>query len=181
MKKYSCFARFISKQLLQLVLLGIVLFGLAACFYVEEPSEPVYKTEYSPVYMSRQDLNNSVKLEPARPLKNTGKIFMKGTYVFVGERYEGVHIIDNRNPREPKNVGFIAISANVDVATKGNVLYADNAVDLVAIDISNLPVIKVLKRLEESFPEANQVRPPDGGKFEYDVRKGYIINWIKNE
>jgi hypothetical protein len=181
MKKYLYFAHFISKQLLQLLLFGIILFGLAACFYIEEPSEPVYKTEYSPVYISRQELNNSVKFENARPLKNTGKIFMKGSYVFVGERYEGVHIIDNRNPRDPKNVGFIAISGNVDVATKGNVLYADNAVDLVAIDISNLPTIQVLKRIEESFPEANQVRPPDGGEFEYDASKGYIINWIKNE
>jgi hypothetical protein len=131
--------------------------------------------------MSRQELNNSVKFETARPLKNTGKIFMKGSYVFVGEHYEGVHVIDNRNPRDPKNVGFIAISGNVDVATKGNVLYADNAVDLVAIDISNLPVIQVLKRVEESFPEANQVRPPDGGEFQYDANKGYIINWIKND
>ncbi len=181
MKKLSSFTHFISKQILQLGLFGIILFGLVACFYVEEPSQPVYKTEYSPVYMSRQDLNNSVKFEPARVLKNTGKIFMKGNYVFVGERYEGVHVIDNRNPREPKNVGFIAISGNVDVATKGNILYADNAVDLVAIDISNLPIIKVLKRLEESFPEANQVRPPDGGEFQYDASKGYIINWIKNE
>jgi hypothetical protein len=181
MKNYLFLTHFISKKILQIVLLGVVFFGLAACFYVEEPSQPVYKTEYSPVYMSRQELNNSVKFEAARSLKNTGKIFMKGSYVFVGERYEGVHVIDNRNPRDPKNVGFIAISGNVDVATKGNVLYADNAVDLVAIDISNLPSIKVLKRLEESFPEANQVRPPDGGKFEYDASKGYIINWIKND
>lgn len=181
MKNRLFFSRFISKPLLQIVLFGTLLFGLAACFYVEEPSEPIYKTKYSPVYISRQELNNSVKFENPRPLKNTGKIFMKGSYVFVGERYEGVHIIDNRNPRDPKNVGFIAIAGNVDVATKGNVLYADNAVDLVAIDISNLPAIQVLKRVEESFPEANQVRPPDGGQFEYDASKGYIVNWIKND
>lgn len=181
MKNYLLLMHFISKKLFQIILLGIVFFGLGACFYIEEPSQPVYKTEYTPVYMTRQELNNSVKFENARSLKKTGKIFMKGSYVFIGERYEGVHVIDNRNPREPKNVGFIAISGNVDVATKGNVLYADNAVDLVAIDISNLPVIKVLKRVEESFPEANQVRPPDGGEFEYDANKGYIINWIKNE
>lgn len=181
MKKKILPTTFISKKILQILLFGLLLFGLAACFYVEEPSQPVYKTKYSPVYMSRQELNNSVNFEPARPLKNTGKIFMKGSYVFVGERYEGVHIIDNQNPRNPKNVGFIAISGNVDVATKGNVLYADNAVDLVAIDISNLPVIKVLKRIEESFPEANQVQPPDGGSFEYEASKGYIINWIKND
>lgn len=171
----------ISKKISQIIVLGITILGLTACSYIEEPSEPVYKTEYNPVYMSRQELNNSVKFETARPLKNTGKIFMKGSYVFVGERYEGVHVIDNRNPRDPKNVGFIAISGNVDVATKGNVLYADNAVDLVAIDISNMPAIQILKRVEESFPEANQVRPPDGGDFQYDASKGYIINWIKND
>ena len=171
----------IIKRMTQVAFFAMILFGFTACFYVEEPSEPVYKTEYSPVYMSREELNNSVKFETARPLKNTGKIFMKGSYVFVGEKYEGVHIIDNRNPRDPKNVGFIAIAGNVDVATKGNVLYADNAVDLVAIDISNLPTLRVLKRLEESFPEANQVRPPDGGKFDYDASKGYIVDWIKND
>ena len=181
MNEYTFAIASIFKKVIQLVLFGTILFGFSACFYVEEPSEPVYKTKYSPVYMSRQELNKSVKFEAARPLKNTGKIFMKSNYVFVGERYEGVHVIDNSNPKNPKNVGFIAISGNVDVATKGNVLYADNAVDLVAIDISNLPVIQILKRVEESFPEANQVRPPDGGEFEYDASKGYIINWIKND
>ncbi len=181
MKNHIFFIHFIPQKILQSVLFGMLLFSFTSCFYVEEPSQPVYETEYSPVYISRQDLNNSVKFENARPLKKTGKIFMKGSYVFVGERYEGVHIIDNRNPREPKNVGFIEIAGNVDVSTKGNVLYADNAVDLVAIDISNLPAIKILKRIEGVFSEANQVLPPDGGNFEYDASKGYIINWIKNE
>ncbi|WP_338764846.1 hypothetical protein WAF17_00440 [Bernardetia sp. ABR2-2B] len=181
MKNNLVFSHFLPQKILQFVLAGILLFGFTACFYVEDPSEPIYETEYSPVYISRQDLNNSVKFENARPLKETGKIFMKGSYVFVGERYEGVHVIDNRNPKSPENVGFIAIAGNVDVSTKGNILYADNAVDLVAIDISNLPAIKVVKRVEEIFSEANQVLPPDGGSFDYDSDKGYIIDWIKNE
>jgi hypothetical protein len=36
---------------------------------------------------------------------------------------------------------------------KGSILYADNAVDLVAVDLSNPASISVTKRIKNIFPE----------------------------
>ena len=34
--------------------------------------------------------------QPAQAMHNTGKIYTYGNYVFINEKYEGLHIIDNR-------------------------------------------------------------------------------------
>ena len=69
------------------------------------------------------------------------------------ETFEGVHVFDNTDPKAPKRLGFIAILGCVDLAVKNNLLYADNSVDLVVIDIANIDNIKVINRVREVFPE----------------------------
>jgi hypothetical protein len=58
-------------------------------------------------------------------------------------------------------------------------LYADNAVDLVALDITNPADVKLLKRIENAFP--NQSFPPHTGvNFECaDPAKGVVVGWEK--
>jgi hypothetical protein len=46
----------------------------------------------------------------------------------------------------------------MDLAIRNDVLYADNSIDLVSIDISSYPQISILDRLAEVFPEPT---PPD--------------------
>ena len=50
---------------------------------------------------------------------------------------KGIHILDNTTPANPKNVAFIDIPGNMDLAVKGDILYADLYTDLVTLDISN--------------------------------------------
>ena len=66
---------------------------------------------------------------------NPGKIYFKEGYIFINEELKGIHVIDNRNPENPQNIGFIEIPGNVDIAIKNNTLYADSYIDLGAIDI----------------------------------------------
>jgi hypothetical protein len=138
------------------------------------------KEIYSPVFMSREVLENSVKYIPgARDMILTGKIYYRAPYIFVNERYKGVHVINNADPAHPVNEGFILAPGCMDMAVKGNILYLDNAVDLVSFDLDSK---QVTKRIRDVFPEP---APPDEVTFTYNNLpnrpEGYIlVEWKKN-
>jgi hypothetical protein len=104
--------------------------------------------------MSRTEMEKSVKLLAPQLIEKPGKIYVKDNLLFIGEMHRGVHVFDNTNPRNPENIGFIQIDGSVDIAIKGDVLYADNAVDLISIKLkSNLTSIEVVNRIRNVFPE----------------------------
>lgn len=134
-------------------------------------------TANSPVYMSYEDLRSAVKMTGPEDLKNPGKIYFKDGYIFISEELKGVHVIDNRNPANPQKIGFITIPGNADIAIKGNVLYADSYIDLVAIDIStiNQPVEK--HRIEKVFPYTTPPYDENYRVAKVDEEKGVVIDW----
>jgi len=128
--------------------------------------------------MSYEDLREAVKVTSSRDLENTGKIYFKDGYIFVNEELKGIHIIDNQDPANPKNIGFIEIPGNVDIAVKNNILYADSYVDLVAIDISTITSPVVVKRLEDVFPYTTPAPENEDYRVaEIDEEKGVVIDW----
>jgi hypothetical protein len=167
------------KLLLHLFLLGLVgLLVSSLTWGVREPESPTQNvTSYQPVYMSRLELNQSVQTKIARPLVQPGKIYSYGQYIFVNEKYKGIHVIDNADPQNPVNVSFINIPGNLDMAIKGNVLFADNASDLVALNISDLQNVQVIQRKENVFPSLS---PPDGQwNYHTNYHGQIIIGWEK--
>jgi hypothetical protein len=109
-------------------------------------------TKYTPIFMSRADMRQDAVSEGSRTLENPGKIYFYNNFIFINELREGIHIVDNTDPQSPQNVGFIAIKGNVDMAVKDNILYADNFMDLLAIDISNPLSVRQLGREQDVFP-----------------------------
>jgi len=105
-----------------------------------------------PVYMTVDEVRGPIAAETPRGLEQPGKIYLYGSYVLISESLKGVHVIDNSNPSNPKNIAFIPIVGNRDIAMKGNVLYADNYMDLVAVDLTNPSQAQLLKRVENLFP-----------------------------
>ena len=136
------------------VILTLALVLLTSTYYSGSQDE----TEYTPVLLSRDDLPKSIFSREAREFSRPGKIQVYNQIIFVVEKYQGIHVIDNTNPASPGNSGFIHIPGCISMAVKNNVLFADNAVDLVSIDISQFPVIKELDRFQDVFPEHT---PPD--------------------
>ncbi|MBO0356418.1 hypothetical protein J0X19_00535 [Hymenobacter sp. BT186] len=130
----------------------LLLLGLLACGKKEDPTIAYYDG-YAPILMDRTALEQSVSALPARPMHEAGKIYLWGRYLFVNERFEGIHIIDNQNPAQPRPISFLRIPGNVDLAVKGNLLYADNGPDLVTIDISNPEAVQVRGRVRNAFRE----------------------------
>ncbi len=143
---------------------------------------PILFTTYTPVLITRSSLTKSIALQNAEPILEAAKIYYKDGYIFISERFKGVHIINNANPSAPVNQGFIAVPGCLDMAIKSNVLYVDNAIDLVAIDLTKASKgeLEVLTRVQSVFPEP---APPDGGaipeKFSTRNRPAntIIINW----
>jgi hypothetical protein len=134
------------------ILFLIVLPLMAFQCYDYEPWNPY--SEYKPILMKRTQLENSVHFIEKQNLVRPGKIYFKGDTIYVNEKYKGVHVIDNSRPESPLLLGFITIPGCIDMAVKNNVLYADNAVDLVAVQLSqNLSDITVTKRIRNVFPE----------------------------
>lgn len=134
-------------------------------------------TANSPVYMSYNDLRSAVKLTASRDLVNPGKIYFKDGYIFINEELKGIHIIDNSNPQNPENIGFIEIPGNVDIAVKDDILYADSYIDLVAIDISNVNDPKEVNRVEDIFPYTTPPYNEDYRVAKVDEEKGVVIDW----
>ena len=112
------------------------------------------KSEYvylEPVYTTVQELRESIELTAPEPIEAVGKIYVKDNFLFVNEPGQGIHIVNNSNPAQPVPLKFLKIPGNYDLAIKGNTLYADSHVDLIAFNISNITSIEETGRLEGVF------------------------------
>jgi hypothetical protein len=144
--------------------------------------DPQPSTEYKPIIMDKSQLESSIAFQSKRDMNNPGKIYQKGNYIFVSERYQGVHVIDNTNPSAPVSTGFIRVPGCLDMAVKSNTLYVDNATDLVAIDLSDPSNPQVRKRVKDVFPE---LFTPDGNSIPFKYNKEnrpantVIVGWEK--
>lgn len=157
----------------KLVALAISVLATWSCTQPQEYTFEVYK----PVYKSFEEFRSSFKTAPAKEIEQPGKIYFKDDYIFVNEVNKGIHVINNQNPKNPVKVTFYEIEGNVDIAIRGNILFADSYIDLVAIDITNILSPVLVSRLKNAFPE---VLPPfDRTKPIYgiDKSKGVVVGW----
>lgn len=126
--------------------------GLLLSSCEDDCDSTITYVRYEPVYMLKEELRTAVKTEPARPLKNPGKVYSFGYFLFINEVEEGIHVFDNSNPAAPQPLSFINIPGNVDLAIKDQTLYADSYIDLVVLNIANPLAISEVNRVENVFP-----------------------------
>ncbi|MDE3212870.1 MAG: hypothetical protein KGM98_06520 [Bacteroidota bacterium] len=151
------------------------LYGWSGC--VKDNCMQQYQyTWYQPVYKTSAEVRAEIKSGPPMAITSPGKIVTLGNYLFLNEIDKGIHILDNSNPASPKNMAFIAIPGNVDLAIKGNLLYADLYTDLVTIDISN-PLQAVVKSFVSGvFPDRYY-----GGYLLTADSNTMVTDWIKHD
>jgi hypothetical protein len=130
---------------------------------------------YLPVYKTTAEVRANIKSSTPQEITNPGKIVLLGNYIFLNEVDKGIHVIDNQNPASPRNIAFINIPGNMDLALKGNTLYADLYTDMVTLDISNPLNVSVKNYNEGVFP----YRIYNSG-FYGDSTK-IIADWIKRD
>jgi hypothetical protein len=131
------------------ILLFFAVAGWTSC--VKDQCIRTY-TMYMPVYRTVDEVRAQIGTEGPREVEHPGKIYVRGPYIFLNELDKGIHIIDNSNPRSPKRVAFLDIPGCVDMAVKGNTLYADAFTDLVVMDISDPTHSQLKKILNGVFP-----------------------------
>jgi hypothetical protein len=149
---------------------------LLISFGCEDNYEIEQKYSYfEPVYTTTAEIRASVGLIAPQTIREAGKIYIKDNWLFVNEVGKGIHIIDNTNPADPIIKGFLTIPGNYDLAIKGNILYADSYIDLLAIDITDKANIKIAKRMEGIFSVYNRM----GSGI--DPAKGIITSWEQKE
>lgn len=118
--------------------------------------------QYDPVYMTAEQIRAGISLEEPRTLEDPGRLYLYDQYLFINDAGKGIHIYDNSDKTNPQNIGFISIPGNFDLAIRDNILYADNTMDLIAIDISDMSNIALIERIEDAFTH-------------YESNLGYVI------
>ena len=124
-----------------------------------------------PIIKSLTSIRSSVSVSPSRRTNSEGKIYVAENYLFYIAKEGGVHVFDNHNPASPLNIAFINIAGVHDIAVKGNFLYADNFIDLLVFDISNIRNITLVRTVENVISFAPTY--PSNAEF-YDYNR--IIN-----
>jgi len=138
------------KNLTNALLLILVLAVFTQCKKNTDEYQLIQIVKAVPVQQMRE---MPVGITKALPVKKAGKIYVYNNYLFINEPNKGIHIYNNANPAAPVNMAFLQIPGNVDLAVQNNILYADNYVDLLAFDISNMNSIKQVKRVTDVFTQ----------------------------
>lgn len=155
---------------------ALILLAVLASFFLqgclEDQCDETYTyTYYEPVYKTLADIRIPVVAEGPRTMENPGKLYFHQNYILVNEVEEGVHIIDNSNPAAPQRVAYLPIPGNVDISMRGHILYADNYMDLLAIDLSNIAQPQVTSRAEDVF----------GFYGQSNANEGVLVGYKKTE
>jgi hypothetical protein len=139
-------------RFMSMAVTATVLLTMQGCF--KDDCRKSY-TLYQPIYKSLAQVRAEMKSTTPTALENTGKLNVFGNYIFLNEAGKGIHIIDNSNPTAPKNISFINIPGNVDLAVKGSYLYADSYSDIIVFNISNPTNVSPVKFMNNVMKERN--------------------------
>jgi hypothetical protein len=169
MKKINLLARYTGAMVLATML-------LTAC--VKDKITRTYQVK-TPIYEVLSTFRKQIKSQAATGIVTVGKMAASGNYIFVNELYTGIHVIDNTNPASPKNVAFINIPGNEDMAISGNTLYADAYGDLVTFDITD-PVNATAKNFAANVFPDHSIYPTNGTYLNPDS-VNVVVGWITKD
>jgi len=151
---------------------------LSSCY--SEPEEETRIVDgMKPIYTTPESFDEIGSFE-SRGFSNLGKIVYSNQFIYINERYKGVHVIDNSDPSNPVPKHFWKIPGNIDFTIKQDFLYADNSLDLLVINIADPSNISVLSRIDNFYPSIQNENFPTSynGFFEcVDDNLGLVIGW----
>ena len=164
-------------------MLSRIMFFIICCISVISclPSEDSWTTVgLAPLYASPDDMSLIYAQEPIESVKQ-GLFIEKNGYIYINERFKGIHVIDNTNPASPEKVFFWNIPGNTEFTIDDDILYADNSRHLLVIDISDYSNIAVKSLVKDTYSiNMDNVNFPDEyqGRFEcVDWEKGIVVGW----
>ncbi len=162
-----------------LLILAIISMAFVSCEKdKEESGEYADYLVAKPITISKEDFKSSTSIIAPKPIDESGKIYAYKNYIFVNDKYQGIHVIDNSNPVSPSKIAFIKIPGNVDISIKDDYLYADSIMDLIVLDISDIQNIKEVQRMENVLRNYVVFAQADFHEYgEIDYEKDIIVGW----
>lgn len=128
--------------------------------------------------MSDDELKASVKMNDQRAISTVGKIYFKDDYIYISDPGKGIHVIDNKDPRAPQNIGYVTVPGNTELAVKNNTIVANSATDLVSINMENPRNPIVTGRLTGAFPFEMPMDESRSRQYVTpDPDKGVVVGW----
>ncbi|MEX0274558.1 MAG: hypothetical protein AB3N16_09275 [Flavobacteriaceae bacterium] len=155
-------------------LCALLALPLMGCPYPDDGPEPA-GSSYTPVTMHRDAFEASVGLQPVTNITTSGKIYVKDHLLFINEVNSGFHVFDNSDPKNPIATKFASIPGATDMAIRDNIIYVNQATDLIAIrfDLGN-DKAHITKRIRNVFPEM----PSPDGYYAYNIPANHVVvNW----
>ncbi len=162
-----------SKPLYLRVYFTLVGCSLALSSCTDECQTSRRYTYQEPVFMSVAEVRSTFDFAGPRVISQPGRIYFKDGFLFINEPGEGIHVIDNRDPRAPNTRGFIEIPGNFDLAISGNILYADRHMDLLTIDIADIDAPIIVNSTTNAFQNVITQQ------FGFDSSQGVIVDWVE--
>lgn len=158
-----------------LVLLIICVFS--SCLRPE--SNPSWEeNQYKPVLLQRSVFEKSIVLENPQPIIKSGKIYIKGNLMFINDVNKGFHVYDYSDPKNPVRLQFIKVPGATDLAIIDDIIYINQAVDLVTITYnSETKKIDITNRNKNVFPQKKSPNGFYGNPKENEI----IIDWKENK
>jgi len=133
------------------------------------------QSAYQAVIIQRDTFENSTELLNEQPQEQSGKIYVKDQFLLINEPNKGFHIYNNSNPENPQKIKFLKVLGSTDISIKGQVLYINNAVDLIAVTFNaDFNTIEVTKRVRDVFP---QLISPDGFYANLSSTDDIVVDW----
>ena len=152
----------------------LMMFLLQSCWYVGNDDNFERIDAYKPITQPRAEFEKTMELTAERQVVNSGKIYIKDQLIYLNEKGEGFHIIDNSDPEDPKPLAFLRIPLATDLAIRNNTIYVHHAVDLVAFTYSVVNnSLNILHRERNVFPALHS---PEGWEADYyQIPQGHIV------
>jgi hypothetical protein len=123
---------------------------LSSCLQDECEEIRTYN-EFVPVTVNAESFRHAIEAEGPRTLCDPGQIYYFQDYLYIQERGDGLHIIDNADPANPTPITFLPIEGVESLAIRNGILYANQYVDIVTFDVSNPAQPRYLDRAEDVF------------------------------
>jgi hypothetical protein len=160
------------------ILIAYVVFLLPGCSKDgnKADTQKYTYTVYTPVYKSRADVIAGINGYASTPIEQAGKLYIKDNFIYVNEINKGIHIINNSDPSNPVQVAFLSIPGNIDIAIKGNILYADMYDELLALDITDPHHAKLTNTIKNFFTERTFI-----GSFLANTDDEVAVDWSEKD
>ena len=154
------------------LLLLLITYTFSSCFRPENNSWE--ETYYIPVILQRSVFEKSIVLENPQPIIKSGKIYIKGDLIFINDVNKGFHVYDYSDPKNPVRLQFIKAPGATDLAIIDDIIYINQAVDLVTITYNSaIKKIEITNRNKNVFPQKKSPNGFSGNHNENEI----IVDW----